>query len=79
MRRRVVLAWLVAGMLLAGCNSTTSRQPSSRPMSLDQRQQRAIENPWDDSLYNTQEDRNSDISRTDKDGIKRDLDHVLNP
>lgn len=66
-------AVLLAGLLLPGCGP--SEQPTAR-----ERQDKALKDPFGYSPDN----KNSDMTvggrgELDKPGLKRDLDHVINP
>ena len=85
MRTRVtmsaVVALLAGGSLLAqGCGAPADKQPTTRPARLADRTDKAIADPFG---YSPNFDR-TDISgggigSFDKDGMNRDLNHVLNP
>jgi hypothetical protein len=67
----------------AGCSSQSSNQPTTRPSGGYDRQEQAIKDPFG---Y-TPDVRNSDTTRTgssgvgewDREGLKKDLEHVFNP
>jgi hypothetical protein len=72
----------VAALALTGC-SQQSGQPTTRPSGTYDRQEQAIKDPFG---Y-TPDVRNSDTTRTgssgigewDREGLKKDLEHVFNP
>ena len=75
-----MLLCLSAG-LSPGCSSS-DQQPSTRPATAYERQQKALEDPFG---YSPEMDRSSedvsggDLGHFDRDAMKRDLDHVFNP
>lgn len=70
----------VATMLgVAGCSDKTSA-PTTRPSTVRERQEAALRDPFGYSPYGDSTDiSGGDIKTFDKDGFRKDLDHVLNP
>jgi hypothetical protein len=67
---------------LAGCTSSQNGQPTTRPSGGYDRQERAIKDPFGYSP----DVRNSDstgsksgLGEFDREGLRKDLDHVFNP
>jgi hypothetical protein len=64
--------------VFAGCGNRT--QPTTRPSTLSDRSDKALADPFN---YSPDFDRTNisggDIEHLDKNGMKRDLDHVFNP
>jgi hypothetical protein len=49
-------------------------------MSLEQRQQRALRDPWDDSLFGAADPHERrGAADLDDSNLRKDIDHVLNP
>ena len=76
---RCILAIAIGGSVLSGCKSD-KKQPTTRPASMRERQERALDDPF---AYDPMQDDN-DVSggklhELKKDSLKKDLDHVLNP
>jgi hypothetical protein len=65
--------------VLAGCG-THAAKPTTQPANLSDRSNKALSDPFD---YSPDFDRTNisggDIGTMDKNGMKKDLDHVFNP
>jgi hypothetical protein len=75
-----ILLPLFCGLLL-GC-ADTNRQPSTQPVTVRDRQEHALRDPF--GYGPTTEDKGHDISGGgltdfDREGFRRDVDRVLNP
>jgi hypothetical protein len=65
-------------LLLTACSDNT--KPTTRPMTVQERQDAALRDPFHYSPYSDKNDiTGGDIDELDKEGLKRDLDHVFNP
>jgi len=75
-RYRVLLLVLISIPVLCGCSDNAT----TRPMSTQERQEAALKDPF---AYTPNGERpdvsGGDTRNFDKDGFKRDLDHVFNP
>ncbi len=72
---------LIILLALAGCSANQGKHPSTQPSDAYDRQQAALRDPFG---YRPEMDHPEDISggslgNYDKAGMKRDIDHVLNP
>ena len=63
---------------LAGCSSNTSK-PTTRPASVSDRQDAALKDPFGYSPNMDHVEGNGDVGKYDREGMRKDLDHVLNP
>jgi dihydroorotase-like cyclic amidohydrolase len=71
-----VLAACIASIVV-GCSNN---QPTTRPASVRDRQERALQDPFGYSPNVDKTDiSGGDIGNFDKDAFKRDIDHVFNP
>jgi len=62
-----------------GC-SDNAKKPTSRPSTIRDRQNAAMDDPFGYSPYSEKNDiSGGDIDEWDKDGMKKDLDNVFNP
>lgn len=68
----------MAAMVTVGCASD-AHGPTTRPMTTSERQDAALRDPFNYSPDFDQTDSNSDWDKYDSQGMKRDIDHVLNP
>ena len=71
-------SFIVLTFLLTGCGSSS---PTTQPTSIRDRQDAALKDPFG---YSVDVNKENDISGggmfdLDKDGLKKDLDHALNP
>ncbi len=78
MRNAVRAALLGGFILLAGCSDN---KPTTQPTSIRDRQDAALKDPFG---YSADVNKERDVSgggifELDKDGLKKDLDHALNP
>lgn len=65
--------------ILPGC-SDNAKKPATRPTSVEERQEAALHDPFGYSPYGETNDiSGGDLGEFDKDAMKKDLDHVLNP
>ena len=75
---RSIPSIIIAVFMLAGCSS--DKQPTTRPGSIYDRQEAALEDPFG---YSPEVDRSDisggDIGKFDKKAMRKDIDHVLNP
>lgn len=76
---KCILALAIGSAVCVGCRSDKD-QPTTRPLTMRERQERALDDPF---AYDPMEDDN-DVSggklhEFKKDSMKKDLDHVLNP
>jgi hypothetical protein len=66
--------------LLASC---ADNHPTTRPSTVEDRQAAALRDPFGYSPFDDKNDKNQvsdpNVSTYDKEGMKRDIDHVLNP
>ena len=73
-------AWLVLpGVLIIG-PGCASREPTTRPVTADQRQAAALHDPMNYKPGMDEHDiSGGDVGDFDRKAMKRDIDHVLNP
>jgi len=65
-------------LLPAGCSD--NNKPTTRPATVQDRQEDALRDPFGYSPYSEKNDiSGGEIDELDKEGLKRDLDHVFNP
>lgn len=75
---RVHLRFILPAVLLIGCAS--DKKPSTRPASVSERSDAALRDPFGYSPEMGKADiSGGKVNEFDKDGMKRDIDHVLNP
>jgi len=68
---------LLSSVLFVGCST---QPPATQPSSAYDRQQQALHDPMGYSPHVDKADiSGGDIGSLDKQGLKRDVDHVLNP
>ena len=71
--------FIFLGLLVGGCASNASK-PTTRPSSVADRQDAALKDPFGYSPDMGGSDSSSgDIGKYDREGMRKDLDHVLNP
>ena len=81
-RRAPIAVCIVVAALACGCASDNGKQPATRPTSMRERQDAALRDPFSYKPGLGTEDQDisgGDIGHYDKRGMKRDIDHVLNP
>jgi hypothetical protein len=78
--RRSAIA-IGVGALLIGCGSDPKAQPTSQPASIRDRQDQALKDPMNYKVEvgKQRDKKNESIWSIDRDGLKRDFDHVFNP
>jgi len=71
-------AFIILTSLLAGC---TPSKPTTQPSDIHSRQEAALKDPFGYSVDVGKQDSVSGggTSEMDKEGLKRDIDHVFNP
>jgi hypothetical protein len=76
---RLSLLLILAGTLFgAGCAS--SKEPTTRPANTRQRQDAALRDPFDYKPEMGEQDiSGGNLGHLDRGGMRRDMDHVLNP
>ena len=70
--------WLL--VLGSGCSSDNGKQPTTQPMTVRERQDAAMRDPF--SYKPGMDDHDisgGDLGHFDREGMKRDIDHVFNP
>jgi hypothetical protein len=80
-QRRLLSFWLLASglwLLLPGCASS-DKQPTTQPTSVTQRQDDALRDPFGYKPDMNRDISGGDIGHLDRDGLKKDLNNVLNP
>jgi hypothetical protein len=66
--------------LVAGCSWDSQKQPATRPSGVAERQDAALRDPFGYSPNMDQRDvSGGSLGNYDRAGMKRDIDHVLNP
>jgi hypothetical protein len=73
--------WLLAAgfwLLVPSCASSDKR-PSTQPTSMSERQDAALRDPFGYKPDMSRDVSGGDIGHYDRDGMKKDLNHVLNP
>lgn len=74
-----LLTFAIFHVAIAGC-SGNAKKPTSQPSSIRDRQNAAMDDPFSYSPYSEKNDiSGGDIDDWDRDGMKKDLDNVLNP
>lgn len=69
---------IISAVLLAGCAS--HKAPTTRPSNTYGRQEAALKDPFGYTPdMGTNDVSGGKINEYDRDGMKRDIDHVLNP
>jgi hypothetical protein len=77
---RIPLRLIFPAILAAGCASHSTRQATTRPSNIYQRQDAALADPFGYSPNMDQPDiSGGDLGHYDRAGMKKDIDHVLNP
>jgi hypothetical protein len=70
--------WLL--VLSSGCASDNDKKPTTRPVSMRQRQDAALRDPFSYKPGVEEQDiSGGDLGHFDKDAMKKDIDHVFNP
>jgi hypothetical protein len=81
-RRLLCSSWILACgfwlLSLSGCASS-DKKPSTRPSSMSDRQDAAMRDPFGYKPDITRDISGGDVGHYDRDGMKKDLNHVLNP
>lgn len=63
---------------VVGCSD--NHAPTTRPSTVQDRQKAALDDPFSYSPYSDKNDiSGGELNEWDKDGLKRDMDNVLNP
>jgi len=76
---RVHLWFLLLGFFVVGCSSHNAK-PTTRPSSAADRQDAALKDPFGYSPnFDGGDGSSGDIGKYDREGMRKDLDHVLNP
>ena len=75
---RVHLGLALLGLLVAGCASN-AKKPTTRPATTAERQDAAMKDPFGYSPNMDQVEGSGGVGNYDRDGMRKDLDHVLNP
>lgn len=76
---RILHSSFCIGLVFSGCTSP-SAGPTSRPASMRERQDRAMQDPFGySSTDDTADISGGGLSDFDRDGFNRDLKNVLNP
>ena len=66
-------------LLLTGCTDN-QKSPTTRPLTMEERQSQMINDPFNSNQDNGKVDiSGGDIWHLDKDAFKKDVDHVLSP
>ena len=84
-RRRLSISfWLLATgswLLVAppGCASKDKKAPTTRPSSMQDRQDAALRDPFNYKPDMGRDVSGGDIGHLDRDGLKKDLNNVFNP
>ncbi len=63
--------------LMAGC--AADKKPTTRPASMRERQDAALRDPFDYKPDMSRDVSGGDIGHLDREGLKKDLNNVLNP
>ena len=65
---------------ISGCSSGSKKQPTTKPTNITERQDAALKDPYGYSPNMDQRDvSGGDLGNFDRAGMKKDIDHVLNP
>jgi hypothetical protein len=77
---RVHLRFLLLGALLVGCSPNKSK-PTTRPMTAAERQDAALRDPfgYSPNIEKSSGGSGGDWGKYDREGMRKDIDHVLNP
>ncbi|HEV2295394.1 MAG TPA: hypothetical protein VGR35_16205 [Tepidisphaeraceae bacterium] len=81
-RRLPVSFWLLASgywLVLPGGCASEKKQPTTRPSSVSQRQDDALRDPFGYKPDMSRDVSGGGIGDLDRDGLKKDLNNVLNP
>jgi hypothetical protein len=80
MRVRYPIAITIALVALTGCADTNKGQPTTRPLTVRERQEAALKDPFSYGGDTENIDVSGGDTRTlDKKALKRDIDSVFNP
>jgi hypothetical protein len=73
-------AILISSFFLAGCASDDKASPTTQPSSVRDRQDQALKDPMNYRVNVGKKDASKDGTWDfDREGFKRDMDHVFNP
>lgn len=75
---RRIIACVLTGTVVVVVGAGCAAEDSSEQSPFTERQQRALDDPFGYSTFDKKDDRYN-VSHESPKGIKRDLDHVLNP
>ena len=79
---RSIASWLIASSvaLMAIACADNQKSPTTRPLTMEQRQQQLIADPFGYKTDTPNTDiSGGDLTQFDKDAFKKDVDHVFNP
>lgn len=70
---------MLACVCVAGCADTNKSQPTTRPLTVRERHEAALKDPFSYGGEENPDVSGGDMNTLDKKALKRDIDSVFNP